>query len=103
MRGADVQLRAFLTAAFDGTEWPNSSLGRFTTTKRVLGPTQLPIEEVLGASFSGVKRPGREANNRLYTVLRLRMRGAIPPLPRYIFMAGWLVKHRDNFTVTLHN
>jgi hypothetical protein len=28
-----------------------------------------------------------------------RMRGAIPPLPRYAFMAWCLVKHRDNFAL----
>jgi hypothetical protein len=27
-----------------------------------------------------------------------RMRGAIPPLPQYVFIAWCLVKHRDNFT-----
>jgi hypothetical protein len=26
------------------------------------------------------------------------MRGSIPPLPQYVFMAWCLVKHRDNFT-----
>jgi hypothetical protein len=26
------------------------------------------------------------------------MRGGISPLPRYVFMAWCLVKHRDNFT-----
>jgi hypothetical protein len=26
------------------------------------------------------------------------MRGAIPPLPLYVFMAWYLVKHRDIFT-----
>jgi hypothetical protein len=30
------------------------------------------------------------------------MRGAIPPLPQYTFMAWWLVKHRDNFTFYLY-
>jgi hypothetical protein len=25
------------------------------------------------------------------------MCGAIPPLPHYVFMAWYLVKHRDNF------
>jgi hypothetical protein len=29
------------------------------------------------------------------------MRGAIPPLPQYVFMAWCLIKHRDNFTFTL--
>jgi hypothetical protein len=30
------------------------------------------------------------------------MRGAIPPLPQYVFMAWCLVKHRDNFTFHLN-
>jgi len=29
------------------------------------------------------------------------MRGAIPLLPQYVFMAWCLVKHKDNFTFTL--
>jgi hypothetical protein len=29
------------------------------------------------------------------------VRGAIPPLPQYDFMAWCLVKHRDNFTFTV--
>jgi hypothetical protein len=29
------------------------------------------------------------------------MRGAIPPLPQYVFMAWCLVMHTDNFTFTL--
>jgi hypothetical protein len=28
------------------------------------------------------------------------MRGAIPPIPPYVFMAWCLVKHRDKFTFT---
>jgi hypothetical protein len=31
------------------------------------------------------------------------MRGAIPPLLQYVFMAWCLVKHRDNFNFTLYN
>jgi hypothetical protein len=29
------------------------------------------------------------------------MRGAIPPLPQYIFMAWYFLKHMDNFTFTI--
>jgi hypothetical protein len=29
------------------------------------------------------------------------MRGAIPPLPQYVFMVWCLVKHRDNFTLMM--
>jgi hypothetical protein len=35
-----------------------------------------------------------------YLVPRPGIRGAIPPLPLYVFMALCLVKHRDNFTFT---
>jgi hypothetical protein len=31
---------------------------------------------------------------------RSRMRGAIPPLPQYVFMAWCFVKYRDSFTFT---
>jgi hypothetical protein len=31
------------------------------------------------------------------------MRGAIPPLPQYVFMVWCLVKHRDNFTFTFYD
>jgi hypothetical protein len=34
----------------------------------------------------------------LHLVPRSRMRGAVPPLPRYVSMEWCLVKHRDNFT-----
>jgi len=34
-------------------------------------------------------------------VPRLRVHGTIPPLPWYVFMVWYLVKHRDNFTFTL--
>jgi hypothetical protein len=30
------------------------------------------------------------------------MRGAIPPLPQYIFIAWCLVKHGDSFTFTFN-
>jgi hypothetical protein len=30
------------------------------------------------------------------------MHRAISALPQYVFMTWFLVKHRDNFTVTLH-
>jgi hypothetical protein len=36
----------------------------------------------------------------LHLVPRSRMRGAISPLPQYVFMV-WLIKHRDNFAFTL--
>jgi hypothetical protein len=52
-----------------------------------LGPTQPPIQWIPGPLSLGVKRLGR---------------GAVPPLPQYVFMAWCLVKHRDNFTFTFY-
>jgi len=37
----------------------------------------------------------------LHLVQRLRMHGATPPLPQYVFMTWCSVKHRNNFTFTL--
>jgi hypothetical protein len=59
----------------------------FTTVSRLtLGPTHLPVQWVPGALSLGVKWPGREADH-LHLALMSRMHGAIPPLPRYVFMA----------------
>jgi len=38
-----------------------------------------------------------ELTTHLHQVTKLRLRGAVHPLPRYIFMAWCLVKHGDNF------
>jgi hypothetical protein len=46
---------------------------------------------------------GREAEHSSHLVPRLRMRGAIPPLPQYFFTAWRLVKHRDIFNFFIIN
>jgi hypothetical protein len=61
-----------------------------TASRQALGPTQSPIQWVLGL-FPWIKRPGHEADHS-HLVSRLRMRGAIPPLPQYVFMAWCLLK-----------
>jgi hypothetical protein len=63
----------------------------FTTASRTaLGPTQPPIQWVPGALSLGVKRPGVKLTTHLHLVPRSRMRGAIPPLLQYVFMARCL-------------
>jgi len=55
-----------------------------------------------GGSFPGHKAIGAfKLTTHLHVVLRSRIRGAIPRLLQYIFMAWYLVKHRDTFTSTL--
>jgi hypothetical protein len=73
----------------------------FSTTSRLaLGPTHHPIQWVPGAITLGTKQLGHAVDCSPHLVPRLRMHGAIPPLPQ-LFMAWYLVKHKDNFTFTL--
>jgi len=39
----------------------------------------------------------------LHLVLRLRVRGAIPPLPLYVFMAWYLIKQGTRLHDMMHN
>jgi len=63
---------------------------QFEFFKLALGPTQPPIQWVLGALFLGIKRPVREADH-FHFVPRLRVRGGIPPLFQYVFTAWRLI------------
>jgi hypothetical protein len=66
----------------------------------------------MGDTFPGVKRPRRDANHSLPSRAEVKICGAIPPLPPYVFMAWYLIKqgirlhdvvfsfkHRKRFTV----
>jgi hypothetical protein len=66
------------------------------------GSTAHPVPYTMGTGgcFPEVRRLGRENYHHLRLMTRLRMRGAIPLLPSYVFMVWWLTEHRDNFTVT---
>jgi hypothetical protein len=60
-----------------------------TASKPVLGPIQSPIQWVTGSLSLGVKLPGRETDHSPPSIAKVRMRGAIPPLPQYAFMAWY--------------
>jgi hypothetical protein len=79
-------------------------LGIFITTvsRPILGPTQPPVQWVPGALSFGVKRPVREADDSLHLVPRLRMRGAVSPLPQYVFMVWYLVKAQGKLHLYLY-
>jgi hypothetical protein len=79
-----------------------------TASRLILGPTQPPIQGVLGALIPGESGRGVKMITHFYLMLRSRMRGAIIPLPKYVIMvwylsnkyvfnAWYLVKHTDNF------
>jgi hypothetical protein len=79
---------------------------------RLWGSTQPPIQWILGSLILEVKIPVREGD--ILLLPKLGMCGAIPPLPRNVIMAWWLlsnvygfmawylVKHRDNFYFKPH-
>jgi len=59
--------------------------------------TQPPIQLVPGAISPGLKDV--KLTIHFLLVSSSRLRGAIPPPPQYVFIAWYLVKHRDNFTL----
>jgi hypothetical protein len=77
----------------------------FTTASRTaLGPTQPPIHWLSGALSLGVKRLGCEADHSPPSSAYVKNAWSYTSTPQYVFMAWWLVKHRDfafNFTFTL--
>jgi hypothetical protein len=82
---------------FDSLRWLEIFI--FTTASRMaLGPTQPPVQWVLGALSLGVKRPGREADHSLPSSAEVKNAWSYTSTPPYVFMAWCLVKHRDNFT-----
>jgi hypothetical protein len=71
----------------------------FTTASRTaLGPTQAPIQWVPRALSLGIKRVGREADHSLPFSAEVKNTST----RQYVFMAWYLVKHRDNFTFYLY-
>jgi hypothetical protein len=48
----------------------------------------------------GIKRPGREAEHSSPSSAEVKNSWSYTTTPQYVFMAWFLVKHRDNFTFT---
>jgi len=74
-------------------------LGFFSSSPRpdrLSGPHNLLSDGYWGF-FPGDKTAGSRSLP-LTSVSRLGMRGAVTTLPKYVFMAWYLVKRRDNFT-----
>jgi hypothetical protein len=86
---------------FDSRQWLGIFL--FTTASRTaLGPTQLPIKWVPGALSLGINRPGHEANHSLPSSAEVKNSWSYTSTPQYVFIAWFLVKHRDTFTFTTY-
>jgi hypothetical protein len=65
-----------------------SRIGNFSIPLRpALGPTQPPIQWVLGALSPGVKRQGREAGHSPPTSVEVKKTWIYTSTPTYVFMA----------------
>jgi hypothetical protein len=62
--------------------------------KQITGPQSLIFNGYRGLLPLRVKRQGMKLPTHLHLVSRLRMRGAIYPLPQYVFMSWCLIKHK---------
>jgi hypothetical protein len=67
-----------------------------------MGPTQPPTQWETGTLSRGVKRPGREANHSPVSSVKVKNGWSCTSTPQYVFMAWYLVKHGDNFTLPVH-
>jgi len=62
-----------------------------TASRSALGPTQPPIEWVVGALTSGVKWMGREADHLSPSSAEVKTAWSYTPLPLYFFTAWYLL------------
>jgi hypothetical protein len=77
----------------------NLSLWHHVQTGSRVCPASYPIGTRV--SFPGSKAAGAWSWPLIsFECQGKRMHGAIPPLPQYVFMVWYWVKHRDNFTFT---
>jgi hypothetical protein len=77
------------------------TLYHLKTVQTGSGPTQPPAEWVLGILSPGVKRPERESDHSHLSRADVKNARSYTCTPQYVFMAWYLVKHRDNFTFAL--
>jgi hypothetical protein len=84
-----------------GSSSQHGKIFLFSTVSRLaLGPTQPPIQWVLGAISLGVKWPEHEADHSTPTSSKVKNGEAIHPLPHMPSQhSAWLIKHRDNFII----
>jgi hypothetical protein len=69
-----------------------------TASRPALGPNQPPFQWVPGALSPMIKRPGRKANHTPPSSAEVKNAWRYTSIRQYIFIAWYLVKHRDNFT-----
>jgi hypothetical protein len=65
-----------------------------TASRPVLGPTQSPIRQVMGAVSPGVHRPGHESDHPPPSSVAVKNEWRYTSTPPYAFMAWCLVTHK---------
>jgi len=73
-----------------------------TLSRQALGPTQPPIKRNPGVLSPWVKRQEREADYSHPSSVEVKNSWSYTSTPQYVFIAWCLVKHRDNFTITVY-
>jgi hypothetical protein len=73
-----------------------------TVSRPALGPTQPPIQWVLGSFSPGLKQLGCEADHSPISSAKVKNVWHYTSTPQYVFMAWCLVKHRDSFNFTFY-
>jgi hypothetical protein len=67
-------------------------LTQITAYRPALGPTQPPMQWVLGALSLGLKRPGRGADHSAPCSAEVKNTWNYASTPQYAFIVWWLVK-----------
>jgi hypothetical protein len=71
-------------------------------SRLALGPTQPPIQWILGTLFGGLKLPGREADHLSPCIAEVKNSGAISPVSHASSRPGaYLSKRRESFAFIL--
>jgi hypothetical protein len=65
-------------------------------SRLAVGPTQPPVQWVVGAIFPGVKGPGHEADHSLASNAEVKKKWNYTSTTSYIFMVWLSVSTRDN-------
>jgi hypothetical protein len=69
-------------------------------SRPAVDPTQPPMQWVQGTLSLELKRPGHEADTSPPPSTEVKNAWSYTSMPQYVFMAWYLVKHKDIFTFT---